>query len=404
MSYNLRTIALTALVAVLVACQAPAWRSAPLMFPQQQMGPPGWQPPAAFQGFNAPIQHGDVMVKFNNAYHELYTDNEQAGRSDPQNPDKLFVGLVQQAQKTLDLAIYEITEPSIVQALIQARQRGIRVRMVTDSDSLSPGRHSSDQIQALLAAGIPIRGDERTALMHHKFMIMDGQHVITSSMNLTHNSLYRDNNNALKISSTQLAANYQAEFDRLFDQGLFGPGGKDMPFPIVKVDGASIRTYFSPRGGTKQAILETLGRAKKSIRFAAFSVTDKDIQQMLVRKAREGLAIEGIFDGCMISQYSVYQDLLTKNIPVMIDGNQALLHSKTFIVDRQVVITGSYNFSMSAEERNNENTLIITSSKIAAAYEQEHERLKRASLQNTPPPYDNRACSSQVVGDDINPS
>lgn len=385
----------------LLACQAPVWQST-LRSPLPPMGFQHALP--AFQGLNAPIYHGDIAVKFNNAYHELYVDNERTGRADPQNPDKLLVGLIQQAKQSLDLAIYEIAEPSIVQALIQARQRGVQVRMVTDSDSLSSGRQSASQIQALREAGIPIRGDERTALMHHKFLVIDRQHVITGSLNLSHNSLYRDNNNALKISSAQLAANYLAEFDRLFEQGLFGPNEHSMPYPVVKVDGASIRTYFSPKGGTKQAILETLGRAKKSIRFAAFSVTDKDIQQMLVRKAREGLAIEGIFDGCMISQYSVYQDLLTKNIPVMIDGNQALLHSKTFIVDRQVVITGSYNFSMSAEERNNENTLIITSSKIAAAYEQEHLRLKQAATQNNPPPYDNRACSSQVVGDDINPN
>ncbi|MBF2053495.1 MAG: DUF1669 domain-containing protein [Candidatus Sericytochromatia bacterium] len=400
MSQRVRWIALAALMAALVACQAPAWRNMPL---QQQMPIQNWASAPIFQGFNAPIQLGDVMVKFNNAYHELYTDNEQAGHQDPHNPDKIFVGLVQQAKKSLDIAIYDITEVSIIQALIQARQRGVRVRIVTESDSLALNGQLRPQMQAMADAGIFLRGDERTGLMHHKFMIMDGQHVITSSMNLTHNSLYRDNNNALKISSPQLAANYQAEFDRLFEQGLFGPGGKDVPFPVVKVDGASIQTYFSPRGGTKQAILETLGRARQSIRFAVFSVTDKDIQQMLVRKAREGLAIEGIFDGCMISQYSIYQELLTKNIPVMIDGNQALLHSKTFIVDRRVVITGSYNFSMSAEERNNENTLIIQSPKIAAAYEQEHERLKRASVQNNPPPYDNRACSSQVIDDDINP-
>ena len=87
----------------------------------------------------------------------------------------------------------------------------------------------------------------------------------------------------------------------------------------------------------------------------------------------------------------------------MIDGNQALMHSKVFIIDRQLVITGSYNFSKAAENRNNENTLLINSRKVAGFYEQEYNRLKKASLQNTPPPYDNRACSSSVDDDDINP-
>lgn len=393
---TLRTVSALLLLG-LTACQA---RSSSGTLPQAYQR--AMQTPA-YARFNAPVSHGDIAVKFNNAYHELYARNEQAGRQDPQNPDKIFVELLQRAQKSLDLAIYDITEPSIINALIQAHQRGVRVRIITDSDSLNPGRHSTGHIQAMVEAGIPMRGDNRTALMHHKFMIMDGNEVITGSLNLTHSSLYRDNNNSLKIASPQLAANYQAEFNRMFEQGLMGPNDHAIPYPVVKVDGGSIRTYFSPKGGTKQAILETLGRAQKSIRFAAFSVTDQDIQKMLIRKAREGVVVEGIFDGCMISQYSAYQDLLTKNIPVMIDGNQALMHSKTFIVDRQVVITGSYNFSKSGEERNNENTLIITSSKVAGFYEQEHQRLKKASQNNNPPPYDNRECSSQVDDDDINP-
>ncbi len=374
--------------------------------PRVQSGQPLRQlqvPPRQFQRFNAPVSHGDVTVKFNNAYRELYADNEKVGRRDPQNPDKLFVGLVKSARKTLDLAIYDITEPSVIDALIAAHRKGVKVRVVTDSDSLNPNRRIAHQVAELKQAGIPVRGDERTALMHHKFMIIDGNEVITGSLNLTHHSLYRDNNNSLRIASVELARNYAAEFERLFSQGLFGPNDHKTPHPVVKVDGATIRTYFSPKGGTKAAILEALGRAQKSIRFAVFSVTDKDIQQMLIKKARAGVTVQGIFDGCMISQYSVYQDLLTRNIPVLIDGNQALLHSKTFIIDRKVVITGSYNFSMSAEERNNENTLIINSSKIAGFYEQEHRRLEKAAQNNTPPPYDNRACSSELVDDDINP-
>lgn len=381
----------------LTACQARSLSS------HQLQAYSAYSQPNRLTRLSAPVEYGDIAVKFNNAYHELYARNEQAGRQDPLNPDKLFVELVQRAKKSLDLAIYDITEPSIINALIQAHQRGVKVRVLTDSDSLRSGRDSTALIQSMIAAGIPIKGDNRTALMHHKFMVIDGAELLTGSLNLTYGSLYRDNNNSLKISSPQLAANYQTEFDRMFEQGLMGPNDHTIPYPVVKVDGGSIRTYFSPKGGTKQAILETLGRAKKSIRFAAFSVTDQDIQKILILKAREGVIVEGIFDGCMISQYSLYQELLTKNIPVMIDGNQALMHSKTFIVDRQVVITGSYNFSKSAEERNNENTLIISSSKVAGFYEQEHERLKQASQNNNPPPYDNRECSSQVDDGDINP-
>ncbi len=350
-----------------------------------------------------PQTHGDIAVKFNNAYQELYTQNEAAGKRDPQNPDKLFVGLIKQAHTSLDVAIFDIDEPSAVEALIAARQRGVKVRLLTDSDSITSRGVVKPHIEAMIKAGIPVKGDQRTALMHHKFLIIDSEHVLTGSLNLTPYSLYRDNNNSLKISSPQLAQNYQVEFERLFEQGILGPNPHTIPFPVVDVDGATISTYFSPKGGTKEAILNALSKANQSIRFMAFSVTDKDIQQLLVRKAKSGVQVEGIFDGCMISQYSVYHDLLTKNIPVLIDGNQALMHSKVFIIDRQLVITGSYNFSKAAENRNNENTLLINSRKVAGFYEQEYARLKKASQNNNPPPYDNRLCSSTVDDDDINP-
>lgn len=364
---------------------------------------PNGVPQLSAQRRGAPQSVGDIAVKFNNAYQPLYVQNEAAGRRDPQNPDKLFVQLIGQAQNTLDLAIFDIDEPSAVIALVNAKKRGVKVRVITDSDNMYKNGQLTSHMQVLKRNGISIKGDDRSGLMHHKFLIMDGIKVITGSANLTPYSLYRDNNNSMLIESPELAANFQIEFNRMFHRSMFGPNDHRIPYPVVKVDGGTINTYFSPKGGAKMAILQTLGKARANIKFMTFSVTDKDIQKLLVDKAKAGVKVEGIFDGCMISQYSIYQDLLTKNIPVMIDGNQALLHSKVFIVDNQVVITGSYNYSMSAEERNNENTLIIKSKKVTTFYNQEFERLKKASLNNKVPPYDNRQCSSNLDGDDINP-
>jgi phosphatidylserine/phosphatidylglycerophosphate/cardiolipin synthase-like enzyme len=70
------------------------------------------------------------------------------------------------------------------------------------------------------------------------------------------------------------------------------------------------------------------------------------------------------------------------------------------IIDDQLVITGSYNFSKNAENNNNENTLLIRSPKVAQFYQAEFERLKKASLTNRVPPYDNRICSSTESGND----
>lgn len=357
--------------------------------------------PAQFQTLAS--YHGDIAVKFNNAYQDLYLKNEAVGHADPENPDKLFTKIINEAKKTLDIAIFDIEDESTCQALIRARKRGIRVRIVTDSDNL--GEHGNPtkprQVLAVMKqAGIQIRADNRNALMHHKFAIMDQHTVITGSLNLTHNSLYRDNNNSLKVTSPELAALYQEEFNRMFVKGEFGPRTSLTPQAnAFKIDGSQVKVYFSPRGGAKEAVMSELAKAKTHIRFMVFSLTDDDIQQLLLKKFKAGVKVEGIFDGCMISQYSIFHDLITKNIPVLIDGNQALLHSKVFIIDGKTVITGSYNFSKNAELRNNENTLIIYSAKVSSFYHQEFERLKQAALTHKDlPPYDNRACSGRDSG------
>lgn len=345
-----------------------------------------------------------IRVKFTNTYKGLYKDNERISRADQNNPDKVFVKLVSQAKKTLDIAIFDIEEENTCKALIKAKKRGVKVRIVTDSDSLNDKVKFSQPrqvIEDMKKAGIPIVDDQRSGLMHHKFAIIDDEIVLTGSLNLTVNALFRDNNNALKIVSKELAQSYKAEFERLFTEKIFGPNDHAVPYKTVNVAGAEISVYFSPKGGTSQATLDEIKKAKKSIKFMTFSLTDKEVLDTLIAKNKEGVHIEGIFDGCMISKYSLYYTLLRKEILVYIDGNQALLHNKVFIIDDSTIITGSYNFSKNAENNNNENTLIIKSPRLAVSYNEEFKKLVHASKVNTNlPPYDNRTCGSKDNGND----
>lgn len=345
-----------------------------------------------------------IRVKFTNTYKGLYKDNERISRADPNNPDKVFIKLVSQAKKTLDIAIFDIEEENTCKALIKAKKRGLKVRIVTDSDSLNDKVKFSQPrqvIEDMKKAGIPIVDDQRSGLMHHKFAIIDDEIVLTGSLNLTVNALFRDNNNALKIVSKELAQSYKAEFERLFTEKIFGPNDHAVPYKTVNVAGAEISVYFSPKGGTSQATLDEIKKAKKSIKFMTFSLTDKDVLDTLIAKNKEGVHIEGIFDGCMISKYSLYYTLLKNDVLVHIDGNQALLHNKVFIIDDSTIITGSYNFSKNAENNNNENTLIIKSPRLAVSYNEEFKKLAHASKVNTNlPPYDNRTCGSKDNGND----
>ena len=277
------------------------------------------------------------------------------------------------AQQTIDVAVYEFNLPSLSEALVRAARRGVRVRVVTDSDSLV-----EQAILDLLAANIPVVEDERSAIMHDKFAVIDGGLVWTGSMNFTENDAYRNNNNFISIRSTRLAQNYTAEFEEMFTGRAFGPTSPaNTPNASVTVDGARIENYFSPDDGVAAHILDALRSAQSSIHFMAFSFTRQDFAEALIERAEAGVAVRGVFERRQIAAGgdAAWNALTAAGLDVRQDGNKYNLHSKVFIVDQQIVVTGSYNFSRNAEENNDENVLILHNPEIAAAYLAEWEKV-----------------------------
>lgn len=127
--------------------------------------------------------------------------------------------------------------------------------------------------------------------------------------------------------------------------------------PIVP---QQVEVYFSPRGGATEAIVRELNRAKKSVYVQAYSFTSAPIARALVDAKRRGLQVEIILDKSQRSEKYTEADFTAHaGIPTWIDGNHAIAHNKVMILDEETVITGSFNFTRAAEERNAENVLII---------------------------------------------
>lgn len=121
-----------------------------------------------------------------------------------------------------------------------------------------------------------------------------------------------------------------------------------------------IEVYFSPRGGCQAAIIREVGRAEKSIRVQAYSFTCQKIAKALLDAKGRGVDVEAIVDKSNVtSRYSAAKYLKYSGVPVLIDAEHAIAHNKIIIIDERTVITGSFNFSTSAEERNAENLLVI---------------------------------------------
>jgi phosphatidylserine/phosphatidylglycerophosphate/cardiolipin synthase-like enzyme len=281
------------------------------------------------------------------------------------------------AQRTLDVAVYEFDLPVLSEALIRAAGRGVRVRVVTDTDTMGEAT-----IRGLIEAGIPVVEDRRSAIMHDKFAVIDGVSVWTGSMNFTRNDAYRNNNNFIQITSTRLAQNYTFEFEEMFTERGFGPGPHlDTPNPAITLNDVRIENYFSPDDGVAAHLLDALNSARSSVHFMAFSFTRTDFADALIARARAGVSVQGVFETRQIAAGgdAAWNALTAAGLEVRQDGNPYNLHSKVFIVDRQIVVMGSYNFSRNAEENNDENVLILHSPEIAAAYLAEWEKVWEAA-------------------------
>jgi len=197
-------------------------------------------------------------------------------------------------------------------------------------------------------------------------------------MNFTLIGSYPNDNNLIQVRSSQLVQNYLFEFGEMFLDHQFGSASPaNTPNPILNVDGTQLEVFFSPDDGTIKRLIELVQDAKDEILFMAFSFTDDDLAQVILDRATEGVIVAGVLDKsqALSNTGGEYTHLLENGIDVRLDGNQYGMHHKVIIIDKRIVVTGSYNFSNNARTRNDENTLIIHSPQISRLYRDEFIRV-----------------------------
>jgi phosphatidylserine/phosphatidylglycerophosphate/cardiolipin synthase-like enzyme len=332
-----------------------------------------------------------TAVNASGAWWEVYF-TDPVNVNDPSNWQGSIEGRliekINAAKSSIHIASFEFDLTPVAEALITAKQRGVDVRWVTDDENgleadAEPGR---GQFAMLQEAGIEVRSDSRSALMHNKFWIFDGQIVWTGSTNITESGIFKQDNNTLVIQSPELAAIYEQEFQEMWN-GEFGPRSpSQLDQQSIAVNGLPIKVVFTSEDpALADAIVPVVNSATKSIRFLAFSYTDSSLADAMIQRAQAGVNVEGVFEKVgSDTDASELKALSCAQIPVRQDGNGAFMHNKVIVVDERFVITGSLNFSRNAEESNDENVIIMDNPDIAKLYLQDFERIW--SLASDPQP------------------
>jgi len=216
--------------------------------------------------------------------------------------------------------------------------------------------------------------------MHNKFCVIDGNSVVTGSMNPTERGSKFNNNNVIIIKSKYIASNYEDEFNELWN-GVYARGD-NVKFNKINTPIGVIENYFCPddctlgNGGGIYRIVELVKNAERSIKVASFSFTHELLGDELIKADIKGLDVKVLVERRQRnvggSQYSRLRDF---GLNIRVDWNKYNMHHKFIVIDDKIVITGSPNFTLSGNNRNDENMLIIFNEDLALKYGKEFDGL-----------------------------
>ena len=286
--------------------------------------------------------------------------------------EKEIGNLIDTADKSVYVAVYDINDSGLVNDLLSAYKKGIDVKVVMDD---AEADHEWSVVSPLKKENILKTDFSKSNFMHNKFMVIDGKEVLTGSTNWTTNGFFYNNNNSILLQSKELADDYTTEFNEMWNGEFGAKSPANTPYPDVDIAGTDVQCYFAPEDHVEDHIVSEIENAKSTIDFATFTFTSIPIKNAIITKIDQGVKVRGIYEARQKSQYCTYDALKEAGASVIYDGNPKTMHNKVFVIDGKTVITGSYNPTKHANTANDENVLIIKNSSIAGQYEKEFDNL-----------------------------
>ena len=333
---------------------------------------------------------GKIKVYFNNPVNNSVSTGTNAVYLNNSIDDTL-IAYINRTKYTLDIAMYNYSQTSsfsnIATAVNNAYSRGVTVRWIYNGSSSNSGMSSVNSSIKRLASPVV----DPYGIMHNKFVVMDAGSadendplVWTGSCNLTSYQISSDVNNVVIIQDKSLAQAYTTEFNEMWGDSTatpnttaskFGPYKTDNTRHLFTIDGKTVELYFSPSDGTNSKILKTISSANTDLYFGVYTFTYSTDADTIKAKINQGVYTAGIIDeySQTYSPYSILSPVMGSQLKVFTQGS-TLYHNKFVIVDPSnpgsdpVVLTGSHNWTVSADTKNDENTLIIHDATIANIY------------------------------------
>ncbi len=316
-----------------------------------------------------------------------------------------LTNFIRAATRSLDFALYDLrlSDPLKAQLLAVLQERakaGVQIRICYDGDKPYVPNVAAGQDPAppgtgamVHSLGFPYRAIGGMKLMHDKFIVRDGSAVWTGSLNFTDDAFTLMENNVLEIQSSALAHYYSLDFNELWEKQNFENTGRisTQAVPMIFAgQPATARVMFSPGCGLEidEEVAKRVRAAQRRVRICSLLINSGTLISSLTTLLNEGrVTVDGIYDRTQMSdvfrqwqevpqnrwKIPALQDVIARaklagkdSTPYTPTGRHDFMHNKILVVD-DTVITGSYNFSRSAQY-NAENILFIESPALAQTY------------------------------------
>lgn len=346
------------------------------------------------------------MTVFASGKIEAYVGPVELGAAD--DLEAVIADFIAGARTSLAVAVQELDNAVIAQALLDASWRGVRVELFLEQDYLRsplagspprppvprPGETPEEALRrvqwgedetelaenrrilaALLRSDVQVRGDYNPRIFHQKFALRDydgtampTSALLSGSANFTVTDCHQNLNHVFVFHNAFVCRQYATEVEQL-RRGSFGRGMHgDVP-KVYDLAGVPVKVLFGPDHTPELEIMKQMLKGTEEITFAIFTFAGSSgIDDAMLALARGGMRIRGVLDrGQAAHDWAAPPWLVHPNIELFVprrDGpfeHLRKLHHKLMVIDEQVVVAGSFNYTAPANEYNDENIFVVGS-------------------------------------------
>lgn len=333
------------------------------------------------------IQNFDFSSGILNFYFTDFNKRIKPDSSCETKSCKILLNEINNAARSIDFAIFGIAQqPKIIDALVSAQNRGVKIRWVTDSDINGKNIYNEViKVQKLLPNFntdnhiYPTTNSKNfkytNAIMHNKFFIFDNKTLWLSTANLSQTDLADFNNNITFLTNSSVLSNiFKQEFEQMYNEKFH-----ELKNPIpdkeeIKIDSQNtVSVYFSPTDKIiTNKIVPLINQAKKYIYISSFIITHKDVEFALKQAKIRGVDVKIITDATSAGgKYSIHNELRQINIPVKVEDKAGKMHSKSIIIDDNITLFGSMNLTKSGDTKNDESVMYIVNPIVAKQFKKQ---------------------------------